>query len=187
MLAMQYVLDKGRPPVSLITAGSPASSRRWNEICQELLDELPADERETIERLEAEDKMLTPEYEEALGPFYRRHVCRLDPWPDYVVRSFDRMATPIYHYMAGPSEFRIIGTLRDWDIMDRLGEIHIPALITCGEFDECRPVHTREVAERIPGSRLEIIPDASHLCFAERPELWMPIANEFMAAAEHGV
>jgi pimeloyl-ACP methyl ester carboxylesterase len=43
------------------------------------------------------------------------------------------------------------------------------------------------VAERIPGSRLEIIPDASHLCFVERPDLWMPIANEFMAAAEHGV
>jgi proline iminopeptidase len=187
MLAMQYVLDKGRPPVSMITAGSPASSRRWNEVCQELLDELPAEERETIERLEAEDRMLTPEYEEALGPFYRRHVCRLDPWPDYVVRSFDRMAAPIYHYMAGPSEFRIIGTLRDWDVMDRLGEIRVPALITCGEFDECRPVHTREVAERIPGSRLEIIPDASHLCFVERPDLWMPIANEFMAAAEHGV
>jgi proline-specific peptidase len=184
MLAMQYVLDKGRPPVSLITAGSPASSRRWNEICQELLDELPADERETIERLEAEDKTGTPQYEEALGPFYRRHVCRLDPWPDYVVRSFDRMATPIYHYMAGPSEFRIIGTLRDWDVMDRLGEIRVPALITCGEFDECRPAHTREVAARIPGGRLEIIPDASHLCFVERPDLWMPIANEFMAAAE---
>jgi len=86
--------------------------------------------------------------------------------------------------MAGPSEFRIIGTLRGWDIMDRLGEIRVPALITCGEFDECRPVHTREVADGIPGSRLEVIPDASHLCFAERPDLWMPIANEFMAAAE---
>src|SRR6185437_9938173 len=130
------------------------------------------------------DMTLSPEYEEAMQPFYRRHVCRLDPWPDYVVRSFARMALPVYHYMAGPSEFRIIGTLRGWDIMDRLGEIRVPALITCGEFDECRPVHTREVADGIPGSRLEVIPDASHLCFAERPDLWMPIANEFMAAAE---
>src|SRR4029078_8287369 len=50
-LAMQYVLDKGRPPVSLITAGSPASSKRWNEICQSWLDEMPAAEREEIERL----------------------------------------------------------------------------------------------------------------------------------------
>ena len=47
--------------------------------------------------------------------FYHRHLCRLDPWPDYVVGTFDKLATPIYHYMAGPSEFRIIGTLRDWE------------------------------------------------------------------------
>ena len=166
---MQYVLDRGRPPVSLITAGSPASSKRWNEICQSWLDEMPAAERAEIERLEAADMMLSPEYEEAMQPFYRRHVCRLDPWPDYVVRSFGRMALPIYHYMAGPSEFRIIGTLRDWDIMGRLGEIRVPALITCGEFDECRPVHTREVAEGIPGSRLEVIPDASHLSSPSGP------------------
>jgi proline iminopeptidase len=184
MLAMQYILDRDRPPVSLITAGSPASSPRWNEICQELLDEMPAPERELIERLEAEGKMLSPEYEEAMLPFYRRHVCRLDPWPDYVVRSFDRMATTIYHHMAGPSEFRIVGTLRDWDIMDRLGEIRVPALITCGEYDECRPVHTREVAARIPGSRLEIVPDASHLSFAERPDVFMPLVNGFLADVE---
>jgi proline iminopeptidase len=184
MLAMQYILDRDRPPVSLITAGSPASSPRWNEICQELLDEMPAPERELIERLEAEGKMLSPEYEEAMLPFYRRHVCRLDPWPDYVVRSFDRMATTIYHHMAGPSEFRIIGTLKDWDIMDRLGEIRVPALITCGEYDECRPVHTREVAARIPGSRLEIVPDASHLSFAERPDVFMPLVNGFLADVE---
>ena len=81
----------------------------------------------------------SPEYEEAMMPFYRRHVCRLDPWPDFVVRTFDRMATPIYHYMAGPSEFRIIGTLRDWDIMDRLGEIAVPTLILVGDLDRPGP------------------------------------------------
>jgi proline-specific peptidase len=184
MLAMQYVLDRGRPPLTLCMAGSPASSPRWNEICQELLDEMPADERDEIERLENEGKMESPEYEEAMMPFYTRHVCRLDPWPDFVVRSFDRMATPIYHYMAGPSEFRIIGTLREWDIMDRLGEIRVPTLVSGGEFDECRPVHLREIHERIPGSRLEIIPGGSHLCFAEHPEVYMPMLRSFLAEHE---
>jgi proline-specific peptidase len=185
MLAMQYTLDRPqRPPVSLVMAGSPASSPRWNAICQELLEEMPEDERAEIERLEAADMMDSPEYEEAMMPFYRRHVCRMDPWPDYVVRGFDRLAKVVYHYMAGPSEFRIIGTLRDWDIMDRLGEIRVPTLITGGEFDECRPVHLKEIHARIPGSRLEIIPDASHLCFAERPDIWMPLVDGFLAEAD---
>jgi 3-oxoadipate enol-lactonase len=60
----------------------------------------------------------------------------------------------------------------------------VPALITCGEYDECRPVHTREVAERIPGARLEIIPDGSHLCFVERADIYMPMLREFLAGAE---
>jgi proline-specific peptidase len=184
MLAMQYVLDNPRRPLSLAMAGSPASAAAWNVFCQELLDEMPADERELIERLEAEDKMLEPEYEEAMMPFYHRHVCRLDPFPDFVMRSFERMNTTIYHYMAGPSEFRIIGTLKDWDIMDRLGEIALPTLVTGGEYDECRPSHLREVQARIPGSRLEIIPDASHLSFAERPEVFIPIVSEFLAGVE---
>ena len=184
MLAMQYVLDNPRSPDSLVMAGSPASAPAWNVFCQELLDEMPADERELIERLEAEDKMLEPEYEEAMMPFYHRHVCRLDPFPDFVMRSFEHMSTTIYHYMAGPSEFRIIGTLKDWDIMDRLGEITLPTLVTGGEYDECRPSHLREVHKRIPGSRLEIIPDASHLSFAEHPEVFIPIVNDFLAGVE---
>jgi proline-specific peptidase len=181
MLAMNYLIERDRPSRTLITSGSPASSPRWNEICQELLDEMPAAEREEIERLEAEGKMESPEYEEAMLPFYRRHVCRLDPWPDNVVRSFDRMATTIYWHMAGPSEFRIIGTLRDWDIMDRLGEIRVPTLVMGGEFDECRPAHLLEVHERIPGSRLEIVPGGSHLCFEERPDVVIPVLADFLA------
>jgi proline iminopeptidase len=183
MLAMQYVLDHpDRLPASLVMAGSPASSPRWNQICQALLDEMPKSERAEIERLEAAGMTDSPEYEEAMQPFYRRHVCRLDPWPDYVVRSFDRIATAVYHYMAGPSEFRIVGTLKDWDIMDRLGEITVPTLITGGEYDECRPEHLREIHARVPGSRLEVIPDASHLCFAEQPDIWLPLVDSFLAA-----
>src|SRR5205085_7084898 len=60
MLGMQYVLDRDRQPRSLITAGSPASSPRWNEICQSWLEEMPAEERQRIEQLQAADKRLTP-------------------------------------------------------------------------------------------------------------------------------
>src|SRR5215218_4577911 len=60
--------------------------------------------------------------------FYTRYVCRLDPWPDALVRSFDQMeADPtVYGTMNGPSEFTVIGPLREWTIVDRLGEIDVP-------------------------------------------------------------
>ena len=55
-----------------------------------------------------------------------------------------------------------------------LGDVELPPG-TLGE---------REIHERIPGSRLEIIPGGSHLCFAEHPEVYMPMLREFLAAHE---
>jgi hypothetical protein len=45
----------------------------------------------------------------------------------------------IYLHMQGPNEFVITGTLKDWDITDRLGEIGVPTLITAGRHDEFTP------------------------------------------------
>ena len=74
--------------------------------------------------------------------------------------------------MAGPSEFAIVGTLRDWDVTDRLGEIHVPVLITCGEHDEMRPAHAKDMRRRMPNAELEVFADASHLAMAEVPEAY---------------
>ena len=54
--------------------------------------------------------------------FYRRHVCRLDPWPDELQRTFAAIEDDptVYGTMNGPSEFHVVGTIRDWDITDRL-------------------------------------------------------------------
>lgn len=41
----------------------------------------------------------------------------------------------VYHTMNGPSEFHCIGSLKDWDITDRLPEIDIPTLLISGEFE----------------------------------------------------
>lgn len=125
-----------------------------------------------------------PEYQAAILEFYRRHVCRMDPWPDGLERSFAEAGYPVYHTMNGPSEFTVTGTLKDWDITARLGEITVPALLVGGRYDECRPAHLEDMHRRIPGSRHEIIEDASHLCFAEQPAQFGRIVNSFLADAE---
>jgi pimeloyl-ACP methyl ester carboxylesterase len=81
----------------------------------------------------------------------------------------------------GPSEFTVTGTLKTWDIMDRLAEIRIPTLLVGGRHDECTPGHMHAMRARIPGSQLETIQDASHLCFAERPAEFNKIINSFLA------
>ena len=169
MLAMQYVLDRKPPLRSLTLCGSPASMPRWVTDCAELLAQQPEQVRNTIKEHEDSGFTACPEYQAAILGFYREHVCRLDPWPAGLERSFAEAGYDVYNTMNGPSEFTVTGTLKTWDIMDRLPEIEVPTLLVGGRYDECRPDHLGEMHRRIPGSRLVIIEDASHLCFAEQP------------------
>ena len=179
MLAMQYVLDRKPGLESLILCGSPASMPRWARDCAELLALQPAEIRATISEHEENGFTACPEYQAAMLGFYREHVCRMDPWPAGLERSFAEAGNDVYHTMNGPTEFTVTGTLKSWDVMDRLGEITVPTLLIGGRFDECRPDHLADMHHRIPGSRLEIIENASHLCFAEQPAVFAKIVNSF--------
>ena len=180
MLAMQYVLDRRPDLESLTLCGSPASMIRWVSDCDELLAEEPAEARRVIREHEAAGFTDCPEYAAAILGFYRKHVCRLDPWPVGLERSFAEVGNQVYNTMNGPSEFTVSGTLKTWDIMDRLPEIRIPTLLVGGRYDECTPGHLEEMHRRIVGSQLVIIEDASHLCFAEKPAEFNQVINSFL-------
>ena len=184
MLAMQYTLDRRPDLASLVLCGSPASMTRWVADCEELLAEEPAEVRRVIREHEAAGFTACPEYQSAILGFYRKHVCRLNPWPAGLERSFAEAGYDVYNTMNGPSEFTVTGTLKTWDLMDRLGEITVPSLLVGGRYDECTPGHLEEMHSRIPGSQLAVIEDASHLCFAERPEIFNELVNAFLDAHE---
>jgi proline iminopeptidase len=184
MLAMQYVLDREPDLVSLTLCGSPASMTRWVADCEELLAAEPPEVRQVIREHEESGFTACPEYQAAILGFYRKHVCRMSPWPPGLERSFAEAGYQVYNTMNGPSEFTVTGTLKTWDIMDRLGEIAVPTLLVGGRHDECTPGHLQEMHARIPGSQLAIIEDASHLCFAEQPAEFNTLVNDFLARTD---
>jgi proline-specific peptidase len=180
ILALQYALDRKPELESLILCGSPASMPRWIADCEELLRQQPAEVVKVIRDHEASGFTGCPEYQAAILGFYREHLCRLDPWPACLERTFAELGHEVYGAMNGPSEFSVTGNLRTWDVMDRLGEITAPALLIAGRYDECRPEHLEDMRRRMPGSQLAIIEDASHLCFAEQPAEFTAVVNAFL-------
>jgi len=57
-----------------------------------------------------------------------------------------------------------------FNVMNRLKEIQLPALIICGLEDQLTPVKYSEyLKDNIPNSRLEIVADAGHMVMRERP------------------
>jgi proline iminopeptidase len=184
-LAMQYVLDyQPTSLVSLLMSGSPASMPRWVEGCRELFAELPVDVQEVIMGHEQAGFTSCPEYQGAVSVFYKRHLCRLQPWPISVERTFAEMSPAVYETMNGPSEFTVTGRFRDWDIFDRLGEISVPALVMGGRYDELRPDHMADIQKGIAGSELVLFEDSSHTPFHEERALFMRTVNEFLDRAE---
>ena len=56
------------------------------------------------------------------------------------------------------------------DARTHLGLISCPALVLCGEADQLTPPgHSREIAAKIPGARLELIPRSGHMLTMEQP------------------
>ena len=106
----------------------------------------------------------TPEFEAAVMPFYRAHVCRLDPWPEFVQRTFallDEDPT-VYHTMNGPTEFTVVGTIRD----------------------EVRPWVVEGMQRRLPEAEWVLFEDSSHMPHVEEPERFATVVGDFLARVD---
>src|SRR5262249_38053733 len=112
-----------------------------------------------------------------------------DPWPDSLVRTFTKLQQnpEVYHTMNGPSEFHVIGTLKDWNIVDRLGEIRMPTLITSGRYDEATPAIAAVVHNGIANSEWVIFEASAHCAHAEEPDMYREVLDGFLSRAERGL
>lgn len=187
MLAMEYALTQPAGLAGLILADAPASMRQWVAEANRLRAALPAEVRQILLRNEAAGTTDEADYEEAMLVFYRKHVCRLDPWPECLMRSFVKVAADpeVYRTMNGPSEFHVTGNLKDWDIVDRLGEIRAPTLVLSGRYDEATPAIARTVHNGIPHSRWVLFEHSSHMPHLEEPEKFMQVLAAFLDEIEH--
>jgi proline-specific peptidase len=159
---------------------------QWVSEANRLRAALPPEVQDTLLKHEAAGTVDSPEYLEAMLVYYRRHVCRLDPWPEYVNRAFDKLAQnpEVYHTMNGPSEFYVTGTLKQWNIVSRLGEIRVPTLVIGGRFDEATPAITETVHRGIPGSEWVIFENSSHFPHVEETERFLQVLGQFLQRVE---
>lgn len=186
MLSMEYALTRPAGLASLILADSPASMLQWAAEANRLRGELPPAVQQTLLKHEEAGTTDDAAYLEAMMFFYRRHVCRLDPWPECLERTFEKlMQDPeVYYTTIGPSEFRITGTLKDWNVVPRLGEIRVPTLLLSGRYDEATPAIVETIHRGIPGSEWVIFENSSHMPHLEEPERYMQAVNEFLNRIE---
>ena len=182
MLVPEYVHTHPAGVRSITLADSPASMPLWARGTNQLLEDMPPHIRDAVARHEAAGTFNHPEYLGAVDAFYKRFLCRLDPWPEPMLASFRQLEQDptVYQTMIGPSEFTITGTLANWSVVDRLSDISVPALVIAGEHDEARPEAYAPFVERLKQVRQHVVDGASHTPHLEFPEEFTRVVGHFL-------
>lgn len=69
-----------------------------------------------------------------------------------------------------------------FDVMERLGEIRVPTLVVCGGEDRLTPPkYAQFLRDRIPGAKLELVPEAGHMVMREAPVAVAVAVGAFLA------
>lgn len=185
MLAVEYMLTQPSGVESLILA-SPCLNLPGKHMleAQRLLAALPEEVQAIIHQHEAAGTTDSEEYQQAAGEFYARHLCRISPLPESLQRSMAGMGHAVYATMWGASEFSCTGLLKDFDRTDRLHEINVPTLFTCGRYDECTPEATLWFHKHMPNSEMVVFEQSSHMAQLEETGAYLQTIRAFLQRAE---
>ena len=183
MLGAEHAVRQPLGLKALVIANSPANMRTWVAEANRLRAALPADVQSTLLRHEDAGTLTHPDYIAASRVFYDRHVCRVVPWPEEVARTFAIMDedNTVYRNMNGPTEFHVIGTMKDWTIEDRLKDIVAPTLLISGRHDEATPLVVRPYVENVPSCRWVVFEESSHMPHVEEKDLCLKTVSDFLS------
>lgn len=184
LLAAKHAASRPAGLRGLVIANAPASYPLWLQEMKVLRERLPAGVNDTLLRHEAAGTTDSEEYFEAMMVFYNRHVCRLNPWPrDFMATFMEIYNNPtVYYAMNGPSEFHVIGSLRDWGVVDCLPDIAVPTLLLSGRHDEATPAAVQPYQDLIPDVRWTVFEESSHTPHLEEPRRFTEVLTEFLTS-----
>ena len=181
MLVAEYVLrQKPEGVASLILCGPLLSVPLWERDQRRHIANLPSEAQRIIAEAERDQRFDTEAYQAATMDFYRRHVCRLDPWPNFLLEALGQLNMDVYLTMWGPSEFTTTGSLKGADLLHRLPEISHPVLLLGGEHDEVAPDTLMAYRDAFPRGEMAVLPNASHCHHLEQPELYLATVRNFL-------
>jgi proline iminopeptidase len=192
VLAEAYALKYQENLTHLILCSTFHSTKKMNEVLRNIKAKMAPELRIRIEKMEKEGlyghgkdyekNRYTSEYMiAAWGEGYFPYLYQNHPDPNYDPVANGIMAWDVYREMWGSNgEYVIDGNLTSVEYGDRLPTVKVPTLITAGDNDECDPSLSREMNEKIAGSKLVILPKSGHMTFVDQPALFISAVDEFL-------
>ncbi|KYG46737.1 hypothetical protein M433DRAFT_187796 [Acidomyces richmondensis BFW] len=191
MLGGQYAIE--RQPIGLrklVISNSPADMVTLVHLVNRLRDKLPKNIQETLTCCEKEGKTESVEYQRAVLYYYGLHACRVDPFPVEMMAVLHNLKEDptVYETMYGPSEFNLVGSLKNWDIREELKKITAKTcpggiLVMNGYHDEVQDETTVAFFTN-PSCRTKWVryPLSSHMPMLEETESYLKDLGTFLTS-----
>jgi proline iminopeptidase len=185
MLNVAYAVKYSKNLKSLIiSSGSSSTPLDMSEL-KRMRAALPKKVRVTLETYEQTGDTKNPEYLKARKFWMKKHFYRAEPWPMELNLLFAHgpSANPnniARDVMWGNHPFLPTGNLLHWDVTDKLGNITVPTLIMCGEYDYVSPECSKLLHKNIKGSKLVIFENCGHALQRQEPEKYIKTIADFL-------
>lgn len=182
MMQIAYAIERDPKGVKsfIISSGHPSSSL-WEKEGLRRVAMMPQDMQDAINKALETGDFSGQAYDDAVAEYMRRY-CNYpvtEDSPECLKRP-KKTGGEAYLYGWGPNEFAPTGTLKDFEYVDRLGEIQVPSLIISGNMDLCSPLVAKTMYDGIPDSKWELFEYSHHTCFVEENEKYSKLIIEWM-------
>ncbi len=183
-LELEYYQKHPEGIEAIIFSSPYVSTLIWTADADTLIMQLPDSVQAYISAAEESGDYTTNEYQFANDLYWSKFGLR----SEFKQHPLDTVSAPgnsfIYNYMWGPSEFTSTGTLKNYDNVEALREVEVPALFVTGEYDEARPQTVKRLQEMVPNSQFSVIDNAGHSTARDNSQQYIIAIREFLNGLE---
>ena len=182
MLLLTYICGYEHSGVkSGILSSTLPASWLWGIEQARMIKELPEEYQEAIKTATETGDYSNDIYQRAEEEYMLRHAAgKPDPnGPECLLRK-KRTGRESYVIGWGPNEYTPMGTLKDYDVIDKLKDIKEPCLVINGGNDLCTPYIAKVMYDNIPNSRWELFRECRHMCFVEDNDHYVEVLKEWL-------
>ena len=187
ILGMEYALKYQQHLKGLLVFNMTADFDKYEAYNAKLRGQLDPTLIDTFEYYESRGLYQHPNYVDLVfEKYYRKHICRLQDWPESVLRSFSHLNQHVYEYMQGPSEFVPGGILKGWSVWDDLKTLTVPTLMVGAKYDTMNPEEMEEMSKLVQNGRYLYCPNGSHLAMWDDQKVFMDGVIKFIHDVNKG-
>jgi proline-specific peptidase len=186
MLALEYALGQPGGLESLVLSDTVASVPQWRRALLRLASGLPEEISGPLDQHRQSGTLASPPCRCIVDAFLRRHLCRMNPWPECLERSVEEARSHPEARLAllGCSELEPAGQLATWDVTARLGEIETPTLVVSGRHDLAPPEAAAALYRGIASSEWVVFEHSAHVPHLEEPQRYLEVLDGFLSKIE---